>query len=362
MIDHFLPGSIYTLELGRELKKKCELSIFCRRNAGVFEEGITWMPYFYPGGKGKTVAAYEYGASLAKLAETIRKGRFDVVHIQSFRNIRYEVPFYFGLRKYYKKLVLTVHNVLPHEEKTGDKGRYKKIYQLCDELIVHNETSAKMLKDMFGISERKISVIAHGTYQTHMEFKKNSKKDDRKHFLQFGYIRRYKGIDILLEAIAQIPEADRHKLSFTIAGRQYKKDDGTDYEKMIRSLGIEDYINFRAGHVPDKELPDLFGEADFLIFPYRHIYGSGALMFAYTYEKPVIVSEIPAFMEETDGWKTGLHFESENPRELAKAIMRAAECNEEQIKQYQAEIRRLVTDKYNWKISAAKTAEVYRKK
>ena len=73
MIEHFLPGSIYTLELTRELKRYCDLTVFCREDAGVQEEGIRWMPRWYPGGKTRVGAAFAYGMSLFALGKMIRE-------------------------------------------------------------------------------------------------------------------------------------------------------------------------------------------------------------------------------------------------------------------------------------------------
>ena len=359
MIDYYLPDSIYSLELGRELKKHCDLTIFCREDAGVYEEGITWLPCFYPGGKRKLRAMWEYGLSLLRLSQVIRRGRFDVVHVQIFKNVRWEMMVYRLLRRYYKKLVWTVHNVLPHEAGAGEKERYGKIYGFCDALIVHNQTSKKCLMEQFPIPEDKIAVIPHGAYKTHMGKADAGHRDKKIHFLQFGFIRKYKGIDILLKAVSLIPEKLREGMEFTIAGKQYEKLDSTDYPAMIRELGIGDWVSFKPGHVPDEEIDGLLGQADFLIFPYRHIYGSGALLFSYTYQKPVIVSDIPAFLEETEDGSTGFIFESENPRALAQAIVRAAGAAPRELASCRAAMERLVREKYNWSISAKRTAEVY---
>jgi glycogen synthase len=80
---------------------------------------------------------------------------------------------------------------------------------------------------------------------------------------------------------------------------------------------------------------------------------------AYTYEKPVIASNIPVFVEETSEGSTGLLFESEDPSELAKAMMMACSWSREQKDAYKTKIRTLTEKKYNWSISAAKTAEAY---
>lgn len=361
MIDYYLPDSIYTLELGRELKKHCSLSVFCREDAGASEEGIRWFPCFYPGGKKKLQAVWAYGKTLCRLAWIIRTGKFDVVHVQCFKNMRCEAMIYRLVRRFCGKFVLTAHNVLPHEEGMRAVKEYRKLYAFCDEIIVHNQTSRAYLMEQMGVPEEKITVIAHGAYQTHMEQPRPAEPDGKTHFLQFGFIRKYKGIDILLKAVSLIPREERETLSFVIAGKQYEKLDDTDYPALIKELGVDDCVRFERGHVPDGQIAELFGRADFLVFPYRHIYGSGALLLSYTYRKPVIVSDIPAFLEETDQGKTGLVFESENPQALSRAIRKAARSSSETRKNYQEAVCRLVEEKYNWSLSAARTADVYRK-
>ena len=362
MIEHYLPDSIYSLELGQELKKHCDLSILCRANGREDEKGIRWLPYLYQGGEGKIKAAFEYGISLLRTASVIKKGKYDVVHIQTFKNAKLEMGIYRRYRKDFGKLVHTVHNALPHEASAEDLRLYGAFYDFCDELIVHNETSAKYLEQNFRISAAKITVIPHGAYQTHLNRGKKRETGGIKHFLQFGVIRRYKGIDILLDAIALIPAEKRKNMRFTIAGKQFKKLDPTDYEKKIRDQGLEEYVRLSGDFVPEEDIPGLFGNADFVLFPYRSIYGSGALMMAYTYDKPVVASDIPTFAEETENGRTGILFESENPQALADALIRAYECSEEQVREYGASICNLIAEKYNWKRSAEKTAEVYRKK
>lgn len=361
MVERFLPDSVYTLELGRELKKYCDLTVFCKKNAGVQESGITWIQKFYPDGKGKATAILEYGETLLKLFETIRKGNFDIVHVQGFKDDRIEMKLYCGLRKYYKKLIYTAHNVLPHEADSKSRALYKSFCESCDGIIAHNISTKKCLMEELGVPEKKISVIPHGAYMTQPAGLPPQEDKPVTNFLQFGLIRKYKGIDILLDAVGLIPTEKRKNLHFVIAGRHYKNLDDTDYNAKIQSLGLENCVEFLPEYVPSEKLSKLFGEADFAVFPYRNIYGSGALLMAYTYGKPVIASNIPTFCEETDNGRTGLLFESENPQLLADAIIRASELNTEQVREYKHAIRELVEEKYNWSKSAQKTAELYKK-
>lgn len=210
----------------------------------------------------------------------------------------------------------------------------------------------------YNISESKIVVVPHGAYWKPgcMSFPKEHKMIN---FLQLGMIRKYKGVDILLNAIARIPKDNRENMHFTIAGNQSLQLDDTNYMDMIKRLGIEDCITFIPERIPDEEMDTYYNQADACIFPYREIYGSGALLMAYGYAKPVIASDIPAFIEETDNGMTGLLFKSEESDDLARKLIQFTEINQERVTGIRKYIQKLVEDKYNWSKSAETTARVY---
>ncbi len=360
MVEHHAPGSLYTLELGRELKQYCDITVFCKTDAQIREEGMTWLPKFYGGGKGKLGALLAYEKTLLELKALIRRKHFDVLHLQSFKNARLEMGLYKRLRKHYGRLVMTVHNVVPHEPMPEDVALYRDFYNFCDLLIVHNETSADILKNQFHIPAEKIAVIAHGAYQTYAIDPSLRDSDPRTHFLLFGRIRPYKGVDILLKAVALLPREAREKCLFVIRGKQYPQIDGTDYGAMVKEYGLEDCISFSAQRVEDEEVPALMGNTDVGVFPYRNIYGSGSLLMAYTYGVPVIASDIPAFREETENGASGVLFRTEDPEDLKQAILAALAWDEKQRMAFQQNIRRLVEEKYSWKVSAQRTEAAYR--
>lgn len=360
-VEHHLPGSVYTLELAREMVPYADVSIFCKKTAGVSGHGIHWIPKFYPGEAGKVRGLMEYGKTILDLTQTIRQGKFDVVHVQSFKKEAVEMRLYRALRKYYGKLVFTVHNVVPHESGESAKAVYAGWYALCDELIVHNEASKECLMETFQVPEEKITVIAHGAYQTYDLSAPRTNTDPRKHYLLFGRIRPYKGVDILIKAVSLIDKETRKKMHFTIIGKQYPKIDGTDYGQLVRDYGCEDCIDFSATRVDDKDVPGLYANHDIAVFPYRKIYGSGILLMGYTFHKPVIASAIPTFLEETDNGRTGVLFEPENPEDLARVLVESLDWTEEQVAGYQSAITELVENKYNWAISAKQTVDVYSK-
>ncbi len=359
-IDFSYPDNSYSLELSRCLKEYCDITVFCQPGGAEDEPGVTLYPGFHRGVKSKIGTVLNYADSLLKLKRTLRKGNFDVVHAQFFKKPAVEIPMLLKAKGQYKRLVATVHNVLPHESSAQAADLYNSLYQASDGLIVHNETSRAALLERFPhIDEKKIRVTAHGAYGGYDVSLAKRDGDPRKHFLMFGSIRKYKGIDLLLEAVARLPEEARKKSLFIIKGQQFQAMDATDYRGMIRDLGIADCVDFSSERVEDKDVPALLGNADAGVFPYRHIYGSGALLMNYTFGVPVIVSDIPAFREETNGGETGLLFQPENPEALRDAILKCLSWDEAQIRSYQNAIRRLVAEKYSWPVSARKIADMY---
>ena len=121
-------------------------------------------------------------------------------------------------------------------------------------------------------------------------------------------------------------------------------------------------IELEEAYNPDEELDALYRQADICLFPYRDIYGSGALLMAYSYGKPVITSDIPAFREETQNGKTGILTDGEDPEKLKEAILQAADWSRKEYLDDQKEIEKLTEEKYSWKISAKILWEAYRKR
>lgn len=358
MIEQFLPGSTYTLELGKELKEWTELTIFCKRGAAVPVDGIRWSEGFYEGGKNKGYAMMAYFSGLRKLDREMRG--YDVVHVQNFKAAAIEIPFYLHRKGRCRFFVHTVHNLLPHEAVKRDRKLYRQFYMACDLLIVHNQHCRRLLIEEYQIPSEKICVIPHGAY-TMIKKRDKRKQSGTVNFLQFGIFRQYKGIDILFQALSLIPKEQRKKIHVTVAGAQFPKLDPTDYFAMAERLGISEMVTVRCGHIPDEELDDLFGEADYCLFPYRNIYGSGALLMAYSYGKPVIVSDIPVFVEETEDGRTGALFTSEDPEDLKKVILQTVNWTKERYLACTDCIRKLVDGKHSWKNSAKALAEAYQK-
>lgn len=362
MIEFFYPENSYTEDLGVALNPYVDLTIACKKNVVLPKDGICWKPLLYEGYHSRLAAPFLYAKSLWQIARDIKKNHYDVVHIQYMRAPKYEVRLFLSLRRHYKILVNTIHTLVPHEASEGDFALHREIYQKCDLMVVHNRTCKERLIKEYGVSDDRICIMPHGLYTVEAKERTVSGlavKEKTLSFLMFGQMRRYKGVDILLEAAAMIPKELRGRIRITVAGPQYHKIDGTDYAGMVQTLGIADFVTLMPRHIPKEEHSALFADADICVFPYRELYGSGALIMAYAFEKPVIVSDDPIFKEETDDGETGVLVKKEDPQALCNAMIAALSWTEEDFERRKHHIRLMNREKYSWEKSAGILCRAY---
>ena len=165
MIDHFMPHSFYTDYLCDQIKNKVDVTVLCKRNAPCEKEGIVYKNKLYIGWENKPLALLHYAQALSATAKEIRHGKYDVLHVQTFKSAKLEIPLYIQLRKHYKILAHTVHNVLPHEAEPKHIRMYGRFYEECDILFVHNKASKEKLFEIFPeLNKDKIFIVPHGSY------------------------------------------------------------------------------------------------------------------------------------------------------------------------------------------------------
>ena len=135
--------------------------------------------------------------------------------------------------------------------------------------------------------------------------------------LFFGYVRKYKGLDILIEAfpniLTEIPEA-----RLLIVGEFYDKPDS--YLDQIKKLGIEDRIKVVNEFVPNEEVAKYYKVSDVVILPYRSATQSGILNVAYGFNKPVIVADVGGLAEFVDEGTTGFVVKPDSPDAIVEGV------------------------------------------
>ena len=133
--------------------------------------------------------------------------------------------------------------------------------------------------------------------------------------LFFGLIREYKGLDVLVRALADIPGA-----RLVVAGDPV--DSVEPARAAARELEVEDRIEWRLGYVPDPEVPGLFEQAAVVVLPYRQLDSSGVLATAIGYGRPVVVTDVGSLGEQVRAFGAGRVVPPDDPAALAQA------CNE----------------------------------
>lgn len=357
LVDYYLPASTYSLELCRELAKLCDLTMICKNNYQP-EDNLPFQvhPILHTGSKNAYDQISGYTRDLLGIYRIVKEVKPDVLHLEQFVHQIWETILVKRLKKYTKVNVFTLHNLLSHEAKAKEKEKLNKWYRLFDGLVAHNKASEAVLRELSDYSGS-VCVMPHGCYSQY-QLLSPPRQDDRITFLQFGLIREYKGVDILIEAIAMLPPQVREKCRFIIAGKpfaHYQYDIGQHVEE----LGLGGCVDLMLRRIEDDEMSGLFSQADACLFPYRSIYGSGALMMAYTFEKPVIASNIPTFVEETENGRCGLLFESENPGKLRDAIVKFCELLPAEREAYAKNVAALKNEKYSWKKSSELVIDFY---
>jgi glycosyltransferase involved in cell wall biosynthesis len=163
---------------------------------------------------------------------------------------------------------------------------------------------------------------------------------DEKVILFFGFIRHYKGLDLLLQAMAD----DRVKkagIRLMVAGEFYE--DKKPYFELIDKLHIHDQLILRTDFIPDSEVRNYLCAADAVIQPYRNATQSGVTPLAYHFEKPMVVTNVGGLASLVPHEKVGLVAEPD-PNSIAEAILRLYQLGEN----YFIPHLRTEKQKYSW--------------
>jgi D-inositol-3-phosphate glycosyltransferase len=243
------------------------------------------------------------------------------------------------------KTLAICHNIIPHEKRPGDKILTKFFFNSIDYFIVLSE---KVKLDLLNIKPlAKNKFLPHPIYSIFGEAvdKKSAKEylkiNEEKLILFFGFIRDYKGLDILLEAIALLK--DKINLKLIIAGEFYS--DEEEYKKLIEKLVIKDRLFLFTNFIPTTKVKYYFSASDAVILPYRNATQSGIVQIAMNFRKPVIAANVGGLAEVVKNNKTGFIVEKENPKELAEAIIKFYSENKE--KEFVGNVGSEVK-KYSW--------------
>lgn len=250
------------------------------------------------------------------------------------------------------RIIAITDNVLPHEKRPGDLVFTKYFLKSCDAFITMSD---EVMNDLRKFEKSKpAEKVIHPLYDNFGEIipKKEARKilnerlklniaEGEKIILFFGFIRKYKGLDILLRAMAE-PRMRESGIRLLVAGEYYE--DEKSYQDLIAELKIADRLILKTDFIPDSEVQYYLCAADAVIQPYRHATQSGVTPLAYHFEKPMLVSNVGSLPSHVIHEQTGLVTEPD-PSSIAGAILRFYELGED----YFIPHLRTEKKKYSWK-------------
>jgi len=220
------------------------------------------------------------------------------------------------------KVICIFDNVVPHEKRPGDRLLTRYLTKNIDGAIVMSATVKEEL-EVFR-SDMPVKFSPHPLFDNYgglvpEEYAKAALNLDPgfSYILFFGFIRAYKGLDILLDAFADKRLRGR-KIKLLIAGEFYEND--ASYRKQISQNGLENEIMIFDRFIKDQEVPLFFGAADIIVQPYRSATQSGVTQIAFHYEKPMLVTDVGGLKEIIADGKCG-YVSKPDPESIADSIV-----------------------------------------
>ena len=260
------------------------------------------------------------------------------------------------------RLVLTIHNVYPHDmddvRKRSYNERFRKACSLIDAFIVHTKISKEDVIREFGLSAEKVHVCCHGVFEPKgITISSDFRKDGKLHILQFGGQSYYKGTDLLVDAVCKLDEERKKRLETHIVGGISQS-----FLTELKAKDIDSIITWKAYFLTDEELYQEINAADLIVLPYRNISQSGVLLLSIFFGKLIICSDLPSFKEkmqggEGDGLDDCLFFKSEEANSLRELLKKYIDgsIDEEAVRKRIMHLK----SQYSWQSAAKATMKVY---
>jgi glycosyltransferase involved in cell wall biosynthesis len=264
-----------------------------------------------------------------------RSEKSEVLHYQWPLGPRQDLIQWKALKRAGKRIVFTAHNVEPHESGNRGQSHTEWLYTHADAIIVHG----KRLRDMLlqanpSVPPSRVHVHRLGNYNFIADdFPKWNRvaareslgwSDEEQAVLFFGFLRHYKGLDVLIEACKQIlaetPDL-RPRFRLLIVGPSYGDHwENERYEERIAKAGLGAETTCVVEHVPLEEVGRYFHAADVVALPYRQGSQSAVIPLAYAFGKPVITTDVGSLAEAVVPGETGLVVPPEDSTALAAAL------------------------------------------
>ncbi len=285
-----------------------------------------------------------------KVGNELKKQKFDLILVKFW--LPFMAPCFGTILRIAKgnkhtKVVAILDNIIPHEKRIGDKQFAQYFVNSVDGFVAMSQS---VLTDLEQFTTNKPKAFCpHPLYDNFGEkltrkeaLDKLGLDENQRYMLFFGFIRDYKGLDLLLNALAD-KRLSALKAKLIVAGEFYNNSE--QYFALETELGVKGKVLWHNDFIPDKKVRNYFCGADLIVQPYKSATQSGVSQIAYHFEKPMLVTNVGGLAEIVPNGKVGYTVEPDK-EEIADAILdffekkRFNEFDENIIKE---------KEKYSWK-------------
>jgi len=254
------------------------------------------------------------------------------------------------------RIIAITDNVIPHEKRPGDKALTRYFLKPIHAFV----TMSKSVMDDLALfdQQKPRSLCLHPLYDNYGNPISREEalellhlNPENKYLLSFGLVRKYKGLDLLIRALAN-KKLQHLPLKLIVAGEFY--DDFESYRKLVEELGVYDKVIMENTFIPNAEVVRYFCAADLVVQPYRDATQSGVTQVAYHFDKPMVVSNVGALPEMVPDGKAGYVVEPDDEA-IAKAICKFFDENKQE--EFTANVQE-EKKKYSWDVFLAAIDEL----
>lgn len=225
------------------------------------------------------------------------------------------------------RALLVAHNVLPHEQRPGDRALVRSLLARADAVVVHSDEQAKVAAELGARHVRELDLPPHlpgGPAVRHVPGEGPTR------VLALGIVRDYKGVDVLLEAAREVPD-----VRITVAGEMWGEA-GRRVKALALEASLRDRVEVHGGYVPADRIPELLARHDVLALTYRDATASQNVLLARRHGLPVLASAVGTFPDQVRDGVDGLLVPPGDVVAVRGALRRLADPT------YAAELRRSV--------------------
>ncbi|MCK7554616.1 glycosyltransferase [Chitinophaga sedimenti] len=243
------------------------------------------------------------------------------------------------------RVVGLIHNLVPHEKRPGDVPFTRYFVQQCDAFIT---LSQEVLNDLRGMTNKPAVFSPHPVYDSFGDAVPKQAamaalglSSTYRYLLFFGFVRDYKGLDLLLQAMGDPRLTARQDVRLVVAGEFYE--DRAPYEALVNQFQLKDKLVMANEFIPNEMVKYYFSAADIVVQPYRSATQSGISQMAYHFGKPMVVTNVGGLPEIVPDGKAG-YVVAPEPAAIAEGILRLLEEGPDRFSDFVASQKQ----RYSW--------------